>query len=107
MKMDLTTTQAANLLLEDDYANWSRAGAFALVEFFEAMEADCDMGIYMDRVAIRCAYSEYDSLENWACEYFGTGDEPSDLKDADDIRDYIRERGDLIEFNGGIIVSSF
>lgn len=107
MKMDLTTSQAANILLEDDNANWSRAGALALVEYLEELEEDCGMAINLCPVAIRCDYSEYDSLEDWAREYFGTSYEPSDFKDADDIRDYIRERGDLIEFNGGIIVSSF
>ena len=62
MKVDLTTTQAANILLEDENANWSRAGAFALVEYLEELEEACETQIEFDRVAIRCAYSEFDSL---------------------------------------------
>ena len=107
MKTTLTTSQAANILLEDENANWSQTGAFALVEYLEELEEDCGMEIELDHVAIRCDFSEYDSLKDWSREYFGAGNEPRDLKDADEIREYIRERGDLIEFEGGVIVSSF
>ena len=114
MRETLTTSQAADILLADENANWSYAGALALVEYFEAIEEECDMVIEMDRVAIRCDYSEYGDLVEWAEEY-GLEEEIADWTkeelDGDEIdekiRDYIYERGQLIEFDGGIIVSSF
>ena len=91
------------------------------------MEEDCGgEPIEFDRVAIRCDFSEYSCLIGWACEYFGSDrasfDElgnsdaavPTDDMSDDElidyetaIRDYINEHGQLIEFDGGIIVSSF
>ncbi len=113
----LTTSQAAHLLLQDDNASWSYAGAHAMIEYLEQVEEDCGgEPIEFDRVAIRCDYSEYPSLQDWAAGYFGTGesyaaldieaDTPSDEID-DKIRDYIHDHGHLIEFDGGVIVLSF
>lgn len=117
MKTTLTTSQAAHRLIDDENANWSRAGAFALVEYLEELEED--MGneeLEFCPCSIRCDFSEYDSLEDWAMEYFGSDKatkEELDCIDQDQdvieeqIRDYIRDRGTLLEFDGGIIVSSF
>jgi len=125
MKKTLTTYDIANELMQDDNANWSRAGAFALAEYFEQYEDDCGEDIELDVVAIRCDFSEYSSLESWADEYFG-GDaqtvadalgldvdmsgvefEQDEEEVQDVIREYIQDHGQLIEFDGGIIVSSF
>jgi hypothetical protein len=120
MKDTLTTNQAAQILLADEYANWSRAGAHALIEYFEDFEEDMGEEIEFDAVALRCDFSEYASLEDWCSEYFGQsmGDLPPAevmvyLQEsyvdtvADAIRQYIIENGTLIEFSGGVIVSSF
>lgn len=122
MKTTLTTYDIANALLADDNANWSRAGAFALAEWLEEMERDTGEEMDLDVVAIRCDFSEYESLQDWACEYWGTTlieacesmgiDEATATSDYDEdineaIRDYINDNGWLIEFDGGIIVSSF
>jgi len=123
MKTTLSTTQAAHMLLDDENANWTRAGAFALVEYLEEFEESCDVDIEFCPVSLRCEFSEYDSLEDWASEYFanhiqavfelklnidGDGKIEENDDDVDEkIREYIRDRGQLIEFEGGIIVSSF
>jgi hypothetical protein len=120
MNKTLSTCEAAGYLMHDENANWSPAGAFALVEYLEEMEEGCDMAIEMDVVAIRCDYSEYSSLIEWAREYFADwtaefsgGPEDDESVDEygekvdDEIREYIQERGQLIEFGGGIIVSDF
>lgn len=67
-------------------------------------------------MAIRCDFSEHESLQQWGEDYFG-GDrwkgeldiDQDDMEDEvdDAIRDYINYHGQLIEFEGGIIVSSF
>ena len=97
--------------MADDNAAWSMAGAFALVEYLEQYEEDCDTEIEFDRVALRCEYSEYESLQEWALQYF-TVEEGFDILEkaenqSETIRDFIHDHGQLIEFDGGIIVSSF
>ena len=114
MKTTLTTSQAAHRLIDDKNANWSRSGAFALVEYLEELEEDGGEEIEFCECAIRCDYSEYSDLEDWASErWYLDSDMRADLnleidEDPDDaIREYIRDHGTLIEFDGGIIVSSF
>ena len=110
------------MLLNDENANWTSSGALAMIEFLEDIELGLGEEMELDIVAIRCDYTEYESLQSWLCEYYG-----SDLHDAlkqagidleddeledDDvidewIRSHIQDHGTLIEFDGGIIVSSF
>jgi hypothetical protein len=117
MKMTMTTSQIADGLLDDQYANWSYKGAHAMAEHLEQLEADLGQDMEFDPVAIRCDFGEYEGLVEWAEQYFGSPekakdalslDEDDELDDAEDeIRDFIAEHGALIEFNGGIIVSNF
>ena len=124
MKKTLNTYDIANELLADSNAAWSRAGAFALAEHLEECEESTGEEIELDVVAIRCDFSEYTSLQDWASEYFSNESEAVDslgleldmdgetvtngeeeIEEA--IREYIQDHGSLIEFDGGIIVSSF
>jgi hypothetical protein len=116
MKTTLSTTQAAQMLANDKNSSFSRDGAFALVEYIEQFEQGCGETIEFDVVAIRCDYSEHESLQEWAHDHFSNAwqelgfDEEEEIDDdAFDsaIREYIQYRGQLIEFEGGIIVSSF
>jgi hypothetical protein len=114
MKTTLTTTQAANMLADDQNSSFTRAGAFALVEYLEQLEEETGEDIEFDYVALRCDYSEYESLQEWASDYFSAwradlsiDDDMEDEEIDDKIREYIQDHGQLIEFNGGIIVSSF
>ena len=113
--MTLTTSCAAEILRSDENANWSYEGARALVEYLEELEEDLGEEIKFCAVSLRCDYSQYESLEEWANEQFGEhlknefdldGDYlPEELEGK--IREYIQDHGTLIEFSGGIIVSSF
>ena len=116
MKLTLSTYEAAERLFNDENANWSTAGAFALVEHLEELEEDIGEDIEFCPVGLRCDYSQYESLQEWAKEQWGTTEDAwsalylvngdsDELEEA--IRDYIRDRGTLLEFDGGIIVSSF
>ena len=109
MKTTLRTTHAAHMLLEDKNASWSYDGAMALCEYLEELEEDCGEEIEFDVVAIRCDWSEYASLEEWAKDYgFEPETSPEDEREREEeIRDYIQDHGQLIEFDGGVIVSSF
>lgn len=116
MRTTLSTTEYAHRLIDDTNANWTRAGAFALVEYLEELEEDIGEEIDFCPVGLRCDYSQYKSLEDWAKEHWlipedawkelrlVTGD-TDELDEA--IRDYIRNHGTLLEFSDGVIVSSF
>ena len=120
MKKTVTTSEIAHELIDDGNANWSHAGAFALAEYLEELEESTGEEMEFDHVAIRCEFAEYADLETWLSEYYGRpipvayesagidldGEEDEGEKEAL-IRSHIQDHGTLIEFNGGIIVSSF
>ena len=96
-------------MCDDKNAKWSWDGALALVEYLEELELDAGEEMEFDAVGIRCEWSEYASLEEWAADY---GFEPEastedEREREEEIRDYIRDNGQLIEFDGGVIVSRF
>ena len=116
--MTLSTNQIATELKNDTCARWSWNGAFALSEYLEEVEESTGEEMELDTCAIRCDFAEYDSLQEWAEDYFGTpmdewferiGADKGDNDDKldDKIREYIQDRGQLIEFDGGVIVSKF
>lgn len=98
------------LLVRDDNANWTYNGAEALVEFIEEVEGE---DAELDVVALRCEFSQYDSLLDFANEYGMDGIEDYNEDDHggidldEYINNFITDQGILIEFDGGIIVSSF
>jgi hypothetical protein len=125
MKKTLTTMEIAHELIDDGNANWSRAGAFALAEYLEELEASTGEEMEFDHVAIRCEWSEYASLMDWADDYFGgdnrkaadalglevamSGDEfeEEEWEVENAVREYIEVHGTMLEFDFGIIVFSF
>ena len=117
MKQTLTSSQAAHILMQDEYARWSYNGAHAMCEYLDDLEEDIGEAIEFCPVAIRCDFSEYNSVEEAIEEL--CGDKPLDLVDAetpeelasgdyeDELRDYLQERTTVIPFDGGVIVQSF
>lgn len=112
----LTTTDVADALRRDEYGGWSWAGAQAMARYLEQVEEDLGEEMELDVVAIRCDYSEHASLREWAEGYFGgnnwredagLNETTTDEEDEQILREYIEDNGTLIEFDGGIIVSSF
>ena len=107
MKKTLSTRDIAEALRRDSNAAWTYNGAVALAEYLEQFESNSGQEMELNVVAIRCDFSEYASLKDWAESYFGAGKVPEELHDDDSIREHIQGNGELIEFSGGIIVSSF
>ena len=119
MKLQLSTSHAVDLLRQDEYAGWSYKGATALVEHLETLEEDLGEEITFNCIDFRCEFSEYKSVRDWLFNYYGLG---MTLKDALEsagiyheedeeeieslIAEFIRDRGTLVEFEGGVIVSS-
>ena len=105
MKIELSTQQAADILLKDDYAKWSYNAALALVEYYEALEEECDVEINLDRVAIRCDWTEYASIEE-AVEDYGE-DFSYCCKPNESALEYFMEVTTVIVFEGGILIQQF
>ena len=106
MKTEMTTYECAKALTHDEYANWTRSGAFALVEYLEQIEEDCGTEIEFDPVAIRCEFTEYENLNEFAKEFWS--DDCHLYWATDDvIRNFIQDQTTLIEFDGGLIVQDF
>ena len=116
MKITLNTYEIADELLKDTNASWSRAGALALAEYLEEYEESTGEEMELDTCAIRCDFSEYASLQEWAHDHFSNaleelGFDETEENDDDEvdskIREYIQDHGQLIEFDNGVIVSQF
>jgi hypothetical protein len=123
MKTTLNTSDIARALNSDENAAWSWNGARALAEYLEQLEEETGEEMEMDVCAIRCDFSEYANLEAWAADYFRNqadavdklcltlgmdGSIDEDSEEIDDlIRSFIQDSGTLIEFDGGVIISSF
>lgn len=100
MKIELSTYEAANILLKDEYANWSRAAALALVGYYESIENDCGEAIDLDPVAIRCAWTEYSNIKEASKAY-------SNVLAPEPALEYFTERTTVIVFEGGILIQQF
>jgi len=116
MKITLNTYQIADELKRDTCARWSYNGSLALAEYLEEYEDSTGEEMELDLCSIRCDFSEHSSLLEWAHDYFSNaieelGFDETEENDDDEvdskIREYIQDHGTLIEFDGGVIVSSF
>ena len=101
MKIELSTYEAADILLKDEYANWSRAAALALIEYYESIENECGESIDLDRVAIRCEWSEYTN----ASEAYK--DRYAESMNEAEARLFFDEYSTVIPFKGGILIQQF
>ena len=83
MKQTITESYFVNQIVGDEYNNMSYDGAKALFDYF----LDIENGIHnseeieFDKVAIRCAYTEYENIEAIAEQY-------NHIKTLNDLRDY-------------------
>lgn len=110
MKITLNTNQIADMIRQDSPDSWSYNGAKALAEYMEEYEEESGEEVEFDAVEIRCGWSEYDSLIDFADDHSSTLqlDKEKEWNELEEeIREFIQERGHLIEFDGGIIVSAF
>jgi len=76
--------------------NFSHAGLRALYNYLIELEEDCDMNIELDVIALCCEYSEYEDLEEIQANY-------NDIETLEELRD----RTQVIEFDGGVIIQDF
>lgn len=99
----LSTYDIADRLLR--YSNaWTRAGAFAMAKHLQSIEEDTGEQMEFDAVAIRCDYAEYPT----AVEAHNDITRGYDLTEDDEeiALERLRDVGQVIEFNGGVIISN-
>ena len=101
MKTEMTTYECAKALTHDEYANWTRSGAFALVEYLEQIEKDCGTSIEFDPVALRCEFTEYESAIDAAAEY------TSEFTTEAAALEYLEDHTSVITYDGGVIIQDF
>lgn len=101
MKTEMTTYECAKALTHDDYANWTRSGAFALVEYLEQIEEGCGTQIEFDPVALRCEFSEYDTAIEAAQVY------TSEFTTEEAALEYLEDHTTVINHANGLIVQDF
>ena len=108
MKQTLTTSQVADMLMQDDNAAWSYAGARALAEHLEEIDRESEQEMEFDRVAVRCEFSEYATAREAADNYDWQPDEDADEDEAEkSALQFLQDRTTVIEFTGGIIIQDF
>ena len=103
----LTNAECVRELLNDEYANWTRTGAEALVVWLAVHESDTEP-MEFDRVALRCEWSEYETYAEAATDHGW-------IRDTDDTADEQEERARVwldqqtivIEHHAGIVVQAF
>ena len=105
MKIELSTYEAANILLEDEFANWSHNAALAIIEYYEGLEEDLGESIDLDRVAIRGDWSEYKSVAEAVECYDEDWEEGKKRREA--ALAYFKERTNVITCEGGLLIQPF
>ena len=103
MKKELSTSEAVNELMSDEYAGWSYNGAIALVEYLEDLEEDLGESIEFNTIALRCEFTEYKNFKEIAKQYGVYGADDTE----DELRDYFKDRTTVIEFDGGVIIANY
>ena len=118
MKKTLMTSEVAHELMNDSNAAWSRSGAYALAEYLEDIERESATEMEMDVCAIRCEFSEYTSATLAARAYGNdyianlhneddTEDDEADKKTEAYCLEWLQERTQVVQFEGGIIIQDF
>jgi len=109
LKQTLSTNEAAQILLCDDYAHWTTEAAHVLAEYYEDLSEDIGEDIEFDRVAIRCEFSEYgeqDLINNFHDLVSSNVEERDEL--MGEIVEALRNRSTCIELdNGNFLVQEF
>ena len=92
----LSTNQAINDLLADEYASWTYDEAEALVNFYEDLEDQQGEAIEFDRVAIRCEWTK------------ATEEEAREMYDIEgDVQEYLDENGYCMEVEDNLLFLNF
>ena len=102
----LTTSQATDIVYNDDCASWTLYAAQALVEHYEQLEDLDNTPIELDLPSIRGYWSSFGSLEDFQKQYYS-----KEFRDLDHLREYTTvleyPAAEAIGEPAGIIVHDF
>lgn len=99
-----------------DNTNFTYNGKVALYEYLTQLSDDIGEDIELDPIALCCEYTEYSDADECAREYFEYegmtyGEDGEELESVDQVNEkalnFLRDRTQVIEFNGGIIIQNF
>jgi len=115
MKHSLDTPEVAKILLQDKNADWTYKGAYALALWLCELDDECGTDTEMDRVAIRCDFSEWGSAMEAASEYSfepdvdqtGLSVEETTEEIEKSALEWLQDRTTTIPFDGGVIIQCF
>ena len=79
----VSESEFIDTLVGDEYANFSYDGARALFEYLERDEEYIGEQIEFDSVALRCQFTEYDSLDEILKQY-----SELDISTLEELRDH-------------------
>lgn len=69
IKETVNDSRFTDVLMSDEYASWSYGATKALFDYYEQLSEDMGEDIELDRVAIRCDWTEYDSAWDAMLQY--------------------------------------
>lgn len=84
---------------------FSYNGKRALFDYLESLEEDTDTKIELDVIALCCEYTEYANISEVYDDY-SQQENSEELSDAQ-MLEWLQDRTQVIEFDGGIIIQNF
>ena len=76
----------------------------ALFEYLESFENDCGFELELDPIGICCEWAEHSSALKAAHDYGSSGKE-NDTEEA--ALEWLQDRTQVVEFDGGIVIQQF
>jgi hypothetical protein len=92
MKIEISISEAMDLLLNDPYASWTHGEAAKLVEWYDELEDELGEPLDFDPIAIRCDWSSYENADE-AAEAYG-------LEAGELSLEWLQEHTTVIEVKG-------
>lgn len=111
MKIEITVNEAMDLLLKDEYSNWTVGEARALAEWYEAYEESAGEDFLFCPVSIRCDWSSYADIEE-VSEAYGLEAGELTLQELQEKSSHVIEVkelrfGDKVFYPASILVMDF
>lgn len=118
MYIELSKSEAMDILLDDDNANWSFQAADALIDYYEQREEEEGEEIKLNRAEIRGEWTEYNDARTLEMDFgYMTNDGGHDERapcrasredwDLSKWADFLRERTQVIDCDDSLLVAEF
>ena len=103
MKQTVTRHDFADALADD----FSRSAASALFDWYIELEDSTGEEIELDRVAIRCDWSEYASAIEAFEDYVKVDTDTDEELDEDECLRFFERETTVLQFDGGILILAY